>query len=122
MGTVVGLPQKLYFRIGEVARELGVKPHVIRFWEKEFKLRPKKSATNQRIFSHRDVERLRAIKHLLKDEHYTIEGARKSLQKRGLVRDEAAEADTARAEALRTGLLATRTRLTALLAALDAAR
>jgi DNA-binding transcriptional MerR regulator len=120
--TVVGLPQKLYFRIGEVARELGVKPHVIRFWEKEFKLRPKKSATNQRIFSHRDVERLRAIKHLLKDEHYTIEGARKFLQKKGLVRDEAAESERSRTDSLRDGLLAVRSRLVGVLATLEGSR
>lgn len=114
-----GRPQKLYFRIGEVARELGVKPHVIRFWEKEFKLRPKKSASNQRIFSHRDVERLRTIKYLLKDEHYTIEGARRYLQKKGIIRDEAAEIETSRSETLRQGLLAVRSQLVALLEALD---
>jgi DNA-binding transcriptional MerR regulator len=86
----VQLPQKLYFRIGEVARLLEVKPHVIRFWEKEFKsLRPKKSAAGQRIFSRKDVERLVAIKHLLYVERYTIDGARKHMREKGFEPDEA---------------------------------
>src|SRR5215216_3921981 len=111
---LVQLPQKLYFRIGEVARLLEVKPHVIRFWEKEFKsLRPKKSAAGQRIFSRKDVERLVAIKHLLYEERYTIDGARKHLREKGFEPDEAAEAEASRTESLRDGLTSARNRLAA---------
>jgi DNA-binding transcriptional MerR regulator len=121
---VVQLPQKLYFRIGEVARLLAVKPHVIRFWEKEFKgLRPKKSAAGQRIFSRRDVERLDAIKHLLYDQGYTIEGARKHLREKGFEPEEAPPpAEVSRAEVLRERLTTVRGRLAALLSSLEAGR
>jgi DNA-binding transcriptional MerR regulator len=116
----VQLPQKLYFRIGEVARLLEVKPHVIRFWEKEFKsLRPKKSAAGQRIFSRKDVERLAAIKHLLYEERYTIDGARKHLREKGCEPDETAEAEASRAASLREGLTTARARLVDLLASLE---
>ena len=53
------LPQKLYYRIGEVAGIVGVEPHVLRYWESEFRsIRPKKSAKGQRVYSRRDVESL----------------------------------------------------------------
>lgn len=118
------LPQKLYFRIGEVARLLEVKPHVIRFWEKEFKsLRPKKSATGQRIFNRRDVERLSTIKHLLYTERFTIEGARKYLREHGFeVADVESSPEQRQSERMKDGLLAVRSRLTGLLALLDAQR
>jgi DNA-binding transcriptional MerR regulator len=120
---IVQLPQKLYLRIGEVARLLGVKPHVIRFWEKEFKvLRPKKSATGQRIFSRKDVERLGLIRDLLYDQGYTIEGARKYLRSKGFVPDEAAEAESSRADSLRDGLLEVRARLVSALETLGNSR
>ena len=119
----VQLPQKLYFRLGEVARLLEVKPHVIRFWEKEFKsLRPKKSAAGQRIFSRKDVERLVAIKHLLYVERYTIDGARKHMREKGFEPDEAETAEATRSESLREGLLATRERLAELLTSLEGGR
>ena len=119
---LVQLPQKLYFRIGEVARLLDVKPHVIRFWEKEFKsLRPKKSAAGQRIFSRKDVERLDAIRHLLYQQGYTIDGARKHLREKGFEPEEVPAPDeVSRGEAVRERLLAARSRLTSFLAALDA--
>jgi DNA-binding transcriptional MerR regulator len=122
--SVVELPQKLYFRIGEVARLLEVKPHVIRFWEKEFKsLRPKKSATGQRIFNRRDVERLSTIKHLLYTERFTIEGARKYLRENGFeVADATASPEARAAERMRDGLLGVRARLSSLLATLDQRR
>jgi DNA-binding transcriptional MerR regulator len=116
----VQLPQKLYFRIGEVARLLEVKPHVIRFWEKEFKsLRPKKSAAGQRIFSRKDVERLAAIKHLLYVERYTIDGARKHLRDKGFELDEQTEVEHSRVDVLRERLVDVRGRLVALLASLE---
>lgn len=122
--ATIELPQKLYYRIGEVARLLEVKPHVIRFWEKEFKsLRPKKSAAGQRIFNRRDVERLSTIKHLLYVERFTIEGARKYLREHGFeVADPEASPEARAAERMRDGLLSVRARLTALLATLDQRR
>src|SRR6202453_684844 len=75
------IPDKLYFRIGEVADLLGVEPYVLRYWESEFpKLAPKKSGTGHRLYRRKDVELLLKIKHLLRDKRFTIEGARQSLQ------------------------------------------
>jgi DNA-binding transcriptional MerR regulator len=74
------IPDKLYFRIGEVADLLGVEPYVLRYWESEFsKLAPKKSGTGHRLYRRKDVELLLKIKHLLYEKRYTIEGARQSL-------------------------------------------
>ncbi|MFO0651832.1 MAG: MerR family transcriptional regulator [Polyangiales bacterium] len=108
------LPQKIYFRIGEVARLLAVAPHVIRFWETEFKsLRPQKSSTGQRVYTRRDVERLATIRRLLKEERYTIEGARKYLREKGIEADDraASTASVDRPAALRSALLTARARL-----------
>lgn len=74
------IPDKLYFRIGEVSGLLGVEPYVLRYWEKEFPgLHPKKSDTGQRLYRRADVELLFRIKHLLYERRYTIEGARQFL-------------------------------------------
>ena len=74
------IPDKLYFRIGEVASLLAVEPYVLRYWETEFpSLAPKKSGTGHRLYRRKDVELLLKIKHLLYDKRYTIEGARQSL-------------------------------------------
>jgi DNA-binding transcriptional MerR regulator len=74
------IPDKLYFRIGEVAGLLGVEPYVLRYWETEFPtLAPKKSGTGHRLYRRKDVELLLKIKHLLYEKRYTIEGARQSL-------------------------------------------
>ena len=74
------IPDKLYFRIGEVAALLGVEPYVLRYWETEFpSLAPKKSGTGHRLYRRKDVELLLRIKHLLYEKRYTIEGARQSL-------------------------------------------
>src|SRR5579871_3017165 len=75
------IPDKLYFKIGEVSELLGVEPYVLRYWESEFPvLSPKKSGTGHRLYRRKDVELLLRIKHLLRDKRYTIEGARQSLQ------------------------------------------
>jgi DNA-binding transcriptional MerR regulator len=75
------LPDKQYFKIGEVARITGVKPHVLRYWESEFgAIRPQKSRTNQRLYRRRDVELLITIKQLLYQEGYTIAGAARRLR------------------------------------------
>jgi DNA-binding transcriptional MerR regulator len=76
----VVIPDKLYFRIGEVARLCGVEAYVLRFWESEFpQLRPNKSGTGQRLYRKRDVEMAMRVRRLLHDEGYTIVGARQVL-------------------------------------------
>lgn len=77
------IPDKLYFRIGEVSRLAGIKPYVLRFWETEFStLGPKKSGKGHRLYRRKDVELVLEIKHLLYDKRFTIEGARKHLDTR----------------------------------------
>src|SRR6202790_5796536 len=77
------IPDKLYFRIGEVARLAAIKPYVLRFWETEFAgLGPKKSGTGHRLYRRKDVELVLEIKRLLYDQRFTIEGARKLLENR----------------------------------------
>ena len=74
------IPDKLYFRIGDVSRLAGIKPYVLRFWESEFPgLGPKKSGTGHRLYRRKDVEMVLEIKRLLYDKRFTIEGARKFL-------------------------------------------
>src|ERR1700727_2204450 len=74
------IPDKLYFKIGEVSDLLGVEPYVLRYWETEFTaLSPKKSGTGHRLYRRKDVELLLRIKHLLYDKKFTIEGARRTL-------------------------------------------
>jgi DNA-binding transcriptional MerR regulator len=82
----VTIPDKSYFRIGEVGRILGVEPFVIRFWESEFKsVKPIRSRSDQRLYRRRDVEELLTIKSLLYEDMFTIAGAKKRLarMKRG---------------------------------------
>jgi len=75
------LPDKLYFKIGEVAKIVGVKPYVLRYWETEFPIiRPGKSRSRHRLYRRRDVEILLEIKRLLHNERYTIEGAKRRLK------------------------------------------
>jgi len=75
------IPDKLYFRIGEVARLCEVPAYVLRFWESEFpQLKPNKGGTGQRLYRRRDVEMALRVKTLLKDEGYTIPGARQVLK------------------------------------------
>src|SRR3984893_10209425 len=77
------IPDKLYFRIGEVSRLAGIKPYVLRFWETGFSsLGPKKPGKGHRLYRRKDVELVLAITRLLYDKRYTIEGARKFLEAR----------------------------------------
>jgi len=77
----VEIPDKVFFRIGEVARITGVKPYVLRFWESEFKsLKPGKSKSGQRRYRRTDVEHVLRIKELLWDRKFTIAGARDELR------------------------------------------
>ena len=77
----VVIPNKLYFRIGEVAELAGVEPHVLRFWQSAFpQLAPRKSGTGQRLYRRKEVELVLLIKDLLYRQRFTIEGARKHLE------------------------------------------
>src|SRR5205809_7789794 len=77
----VVIPEKIYFKIGEVCDILGVQPHVLRYWETEFPmLSPQKNKSGQRSYRRRDVEMALKIKQLLYNEMFTIAGARKKLQ------------------------------------------
>lgn len=83
VGPLPEIPDKLYFRIGDVARLANIKPYVLRFWETEFPgLGPKKSGTGHRLYRRKDVEMVLEIKRLLYQERFTIEGARKFLESR----------------------------------------
>jgi DNA-binding transcriptional MerR regulator len=80
-GSASEIPDKLYFRIGEVARLCEIPAYVLRFWESEFpQLKPNKGGTGQRLYRRRDVEMALRVKTLLKDEGYTIPGARQVLK------------------------------------------
>jgi DNA-binding transcriptional MerR regulator len=103
------LPPKLYYRIGEVAELVGVEPHVLRYWEREFRsIRPTKSAKGQRVYSRRDVENLMRVRELLYSEGFTIAGAKKKLQRAGVepseqqAREADADADVALVDASKT--------------------
>ena len=81
MASEERIPEKLFFRIGEASRIVGVKPYVLRYWEKEFDLiKPEKSSTKQRLYRRQDVVLLCEIRRLLHEERYTIEGTRKRLK------------------------------------------
>lgn len=74
------IPDRLYFKIGDVARICGVEPYVLRFWESQFpQLKPNKSGTGQRLYRKRDVEMALEIKKLVHAQGYTLNGARQAL-------------------------------------------
>ncbi|MCB9759151.1 MAG: MerR family transcriptional regulator [Alphaproteobacteria bacterium] len=75
------IPDKLYFRIGEVAELVGVEPHVLRYWEGEFRMRPHRSNSGQRLYRKKDISRFLKIRRLLHTEGFTIAGARKALSR-----------------------------------------
>ena len=80
-GEEVLIPDKLYFRIGEVSRLCRLPAYVLRFWETEFpQLKPTKSSTGQRMYRRRDLENVLRIKTLLYDQGFTIAGARQQLR------------------------------------------
>jgi len=75
------IPNRLYFRIGDVAEIADLKPHVLRYWESEFsEIQPQKSATGQRVYRRKDVETVLLIKHFLYSEKYSIPGARQKIR------------------------------------------
>ena len=84
MSHYAEIPDKLYFKIGEVAKIARLRPHVLRYWESEFStIRPEKSKSNQRLYRRSDVESVLAIRHLLYDRKFTIEGAKRYLREEG---------------------------------------
>jgi DNA-binding transcriptional MerR regulator len=81
LSVPVKIPDKLFFKIGEVSKLTEVKPHVLRYWESEFPtLNPPKNRASQRVYRKKDIETVLKIKRLLYDENYTISGARKKLR------------------------------------------
>jgi DNA-binding transcriptional MerR regulator len=77
------IPEKLYYKIGEVAKFTGIKTHVLRYWETEFKaIRPNKSRSNQRLYRKQDIELILRLKDLLYNQGFTIAGARKKLREK----------------------------------------
>lgn len=78
----VDLPDKRYYKIGEVAKAFGVKVSLIRFWEQEFDLiRPKKNAKGNRLFTKDDIENFKLIFNLVKEKGFTLEGAKQKLKR-----------------------------------------
>jgi DNA-binding transcriptional MerR regulator len=76
------IPEKLYYKIGEVSGITGIEPYVLRYWESEFKIvSPSRTSSKQRLYRKKDVELILEIKKLLYEEKFTIAGAKKKLQK-----------------------------------------
>ena len=114
------LPDKLYFRIGEVAGIVGVEPHVLRYWETEFRsIRPEKSRKGQRVYSRRDVDTLLKVKELLYGHRYTIAGAKRKLRGDGLEPIDDSDPMLAEIRTMRDGLQAIRAVIVTALNALD---
>lgn len=74
--------ERLYWPIGEVAEQMGVNTSLIRYWEKEFgMIRPKRTGRGDRLYTVKDIELLKRIKHLVKDQGFTLQGAREQLRR-----------------------------------------
>jgi len=114
---------KLYYRIGEVSEIVGVEPHVLRYWETEFRsIRPQKSRKGQRIYSRKDVDKLLRVKDLLYTHGFTIAGARKRLREGGQEPDPVQETARESAARLRGSLLGIRQELLNMLAEFNGER
>ncbi|MBS3809175.1 MAG: MerR family transcriptional regulator [Desulfobacterales bacterium] len=82
MPSAGNIPDKIYFRIGEVTEITGLAAYVLRFWESEFSLiNPRRTESGQRLYRKSDIEAILKIKHLLYEKKFTIEGAKKHLKK-----------------------------------------
>ena len=92
----VRIPEKLFYKIGEVAEVAGVRTSVLRFWESEFPfLKPVKSGSGQRLYSQSEIDLVLQVKHLLYDEKFTIEGVKKRITSKGkLIKTEELFADS----------------------------
>ncbi len=81
MAAKARVQKRLYYKIGEACKALGIQPYVLRYWETEFPaLTPSKSRSGQRVYSEKELEIIRRIKELLYEEGYTIAGAKKKLE------------------------------------------
>jgi len=105
------LPQRTYYRIGEVCRVTGVKAHVLRHWEQEFPLKPRKSSSGQRLYRRKDIELALRIKDLLTRRKYTVAGARRALFRPDLEEEPEQPAPTPQADLLRQAVLSLRSEL-----------
>ncbi|MGD8860354.1 MAG: MerR family transcriptional regulator [Myxococcales bacterium] len=117
------LPDKLFFKIGEVAQIVGVKPHVLRYWESEFAaLKPMKTRGSHRVYRRRDVELAVLLRRLLQDEGFTIAGAKKRLRELGRDRvSSEPDPEAVREVGMRADLLTIRAELSDLLQRIDKA-
>ena len=107
MSETSGIPDKLYFKIGEVADIVGVEAFVLRFWESEFPtLSPKKSESGHRVYRRTDLEMALKIKELLHEQGFTIAGARKQIgrRRRGNVDEKVGEETAQKLERVRDEL------------------
>jgi DNA-binding transcriptional MerR regulator len=85
MKTTPEVPNKLFYKIGEVCEITDTQPYVLRFWESEFpQLAPRKNRSGQRVYQRKDIDTVLRIKRLLYEEEYTIAGARKKLDEEGV--------------------------------------
>jgi DNA-binding transcriptional MerR regulator len=113
------LDERRYYRIGDVSRLTGVKAHVLRYWETEFRwMAPAKSRSKQRLYRKRDIEVIQLIRRLLYEERYTIAGARRRLRELGVARALAAPEPESGAPDPRGALRGIREELLAIRAAL----
>ncbi len=98
----VQIPDKLYFKIGEVVDLTGIKAHVLRYWESEFSVvRPVKSKGKQRLYRRQEIELILYLKDLLYSQGYTIAGAKKKLREKGAAAGHAAGTDLSSGRAVR---------------------
>jgi DNA-binding transcriptional MerR regulator len=97
----VQIPDKMFFRIGELAELIGVEPHVLRYWETEFRIRPQRSPSGQRMYRRKDISKFLRIKNLLYKQGFTIAGARRALLDATETGESAMESDV---DTIRVGL------------------
>ena len=94
------IPDKLYFKIGEVKKITGIEPHVLRYWESEFKIiRPQRASSKQRLYRRIDVENILTIKKLLYEDGFTVPGARKYLKEKKEAKKKSPEPDISKSKA-----------------------
>ncbi len=81
---MLALPDKIYYRVNELAKAFEVKASLLRYWEKEFSflVKPKKNSKGERLFTKKDVESFKLIFHLVKENGYTLDGAKKKLREK----------------------------------------
>ncbi len=99
------IPDKLFFKIGEVSSITKLEPHILRYWETEFpSLRPRKNDSGQRLYVKRDVELVLKIKKLLYEDGYTIQGAKKELSRKNKKKENKKDPDSSQNKELQQSL------------------